>query len=739
MAEYTIALAGNPNTGKSTIFNALTGSNQHTGNWPGKTVAQKAGIWRWENDVFNLVDLPGAYSLSAFSLEEAITRDFILDQHPDLVVVVTDATNLERNLYLVVQILEMTSDMIVVLNMQDIVQAQGLDIDVPHLEQRLGVPVVPMAARQGEGIPALKAAIAQSVRSLPAHAQNHGFIQIDYGADMEAAIAELQAAIRGYEALDQAYPRRWLALKLLAGDEKYRAIVADTPGAAPLLNQAETLAEPLQALWPEELDTIMADRRYTWIHSLVGEAIHQRQTHHVSLTDRIDRVVTHPVGGLVVFFGLMWMVFKLSTDVAAPYVGWITDLFSGPLTQLVTLLLTWLRLDGTWFASLITDGIMAGIGGVLVFVPVLMFLYLGLALLEDSGYMARAAFVMDRHMRRLGLHGKSFVPLVLGFGCNVPAVYATRTLESEKDRLLTGMLIPFMSCGARLPVYVLIANIFFPRYRSVVILAMYMLGIFFAVFTGILLRKTIFKGKADAGMLMELPSYRLPAAGNVWREMWARTRGFLAAAGRIIILVSMVIWFLMAIPTRPGEHFTQTPIEHSAFAALANGLTPIFQPLGFGNWQSSSALLSGLVAKEVIISTTAQVYHLDNTGQETPLPSLLIVARTSVVSFLQATLDTVRALPSLIGLSFGNANNSSEVSGLALAVRKNFETSSQGYGALAGLAFMVFILLYTPCVATIAAQRQEFGGRWAAASVVLQLSVAWMAAWLVFQGGRWLV
>ncbi len=738
MSEYVIALAGNPNTGKTTIFNDLTGSSQHTGNWPGKTVERKEGAWKYGADVFHIVDLPGAYSLSAFSAEEVIARDFIVEERPDAVVVVVDATNLERNLYLALQILEMTPHVALALNVMDAAKSQGLEIDVTELSRRLGVPVIPMTARAGIGVDKLAETLMQVAREGHAareHPDQRFSPPIRYSDPIEAAIERITRAIERHEPLKSRYPVRWLALRLLQGDETCIAKMVDVPETADVLRLAQEESNRLQELYREDLDTLIAEERYTWINKLVSRVVRGRSLG-PTFSDRVDAVVTHPVGGLLIFFGVMWVVFKLSTDVAAPLVNWIDAFVNGHFAHWVMELLALAHLQDTWIASMIVDGLLAGVGGVLVFVPVLMFLYMGMAIMEDSGYMARAAFVMDRYMRKLGLQGKSFVPLVLGFGCNVPAIYATRTLESRTDRILTGLLAPFMSCGARLPVYVLIATIFFPAYATVAVLAMYILGIIMALIVGLLLRKTIFKQSEENALLIEVPAYRMPTVRNVWTEMWQRTRAFLEGAATIIMGVSLVIWLFMAIPVGGEGSFANTPVDDSAFAHLAGAISPAFRPLGFGNWENASALLSGFIAKEVVVSTLAQVYHAPQSDH--PVEDVGFIAQTedALTSLVQAIVDTVKSIPAIIGVNLLPSTTETEQPALMTAIRQGFEESSGGYGALAALAFMVYVLLYSPCVATMAAQRQELGARWMWMSIIIQLTLGWITAFIVFQGGK---
>lgn len=736
MRARVIALAGNPNTGKSTIFNALTGAQQHVGNWPGKTVEKKEGVWRHQGQIYQIVDLPGAYSLSAYSAEESIARDFISEERPQVVVAVVDAANLERNLYLVVQILEMEANVIVVLNMQDQARAQGWQIDREKLAAALAAPVLFAAARRGEGLAQIKALVAQLATTPPAAGRKAAVISFD--PPIEQALHTLAAHSAAIPALAERYPPRWLAIKLLEEDEACQRKLAHLPEAAGLLQMASAQAAELRAALGEDVDTLLADRRYAWINALVRAAATRPAQRRASPSDRIDQIVTHRWLGVPFFLAAMWVVFKLTIDIAAPYLDWIDAAVNGPAARLAAYGLGRIGWGGGWLERLLVDGVIAGVGGVLTFVPVLAFLYLALGVLEDSGYMARAAFIMDRVMRRLGLQGRSFLPLLLGFGCNVPAIYATRALESRRDRILTGLLVPFMSCGARLPVYLLMAAIFFPAAGSVVVFALYLFGILTALVVGFILARTLFRGQPATPLLLELPPYRLPTLANLRRYVWVRLHEFITGAGTVILAASMVVWLLLALPVSGQGRFAATAVADSAFARVSGLATPLLRPLGFGSWENASALLSGFVAKEVVISAMIQVYGVAEAAAPpaTIDPAAELQALGS--GFVQATIDTIKAAPLILGIDLRAQGAEATPPGLAAAVQAGFERSSGGHGALAALAFMLFVLLYTPCMAVVAAERQEFGGRWAAVSSGGQLAAAWLAAFLLFQGGLWL-
>jgi ferrous iron transport protein B len=414
---------------------------------------------------------------------------------------------------------------------------------------------------------------------------------------------------------------------------------------------------------------------------------------------------------------------------------WIDGVISGPISNWVVAILNWMGLGNTWVESLLVEGIIAGVGGVLVFVPVIAFLYVALALLEDSGYMARAAFVMDRLMHGLGLHGKSFLPMIVGFGCTVPALMATRTLDNEKDRILTGLLVPFMSCGARLPVYVLLASIFFPENSGVVIFWMYILGIVIAILVGLLLKNTLFKGKEQSPFVMELPPYRMPTLKSVGIHMWERTSAFLKKAWSIILITSLIVWLLLAMPLGGGA-FAETPVENSAFASISRVIVPAFKPLGFGDWKMSGPLVTGFVAKEVVISTMNQVYDLEEVAEEElEQTSFLEDIGDILVNFINAVWDTIRSIPLIIGVDVFEAEEEAEPTALMNAVEEGFEETSNGHGALASVAYMSFVLLYVPCMVAVAAEKKELGAKWMWLSIFGQLAIAWLVAFLIFQGG----
>jgi len=559
-------------------------------------------------------------------------------------------------------------------------------------------------------------------------------VLVQYGAEVEHEISALQDLIVQDKGLDARYASRWLAIKLLEEDQDILDKLHALGERDALLMAAEASVARLREIYGDDVDTIIADRRYGWIHGLVKETVKRTATDRLTLSDKIDKIVTNRVLGIPIFLAMMWIVFKFTSDVTAPLLDWTDGVIGGPIANWVMALLQAVGLSGTWFEGLVVDGIIAGVGGVLVFVPVMMGLYLALAVLEDSGYMARAAFVMDRLMHALGLHGKSFLPMIVGFGCTVPAFYATRTLENEKDRVLTGLLVPFMSCGARLPVYALFAAIFFPGNTGEVIFWLYIVGIVIAMVLGVLLKNTLFKGKEQAPFVMELPPYRLPTLKAIWFHMWERTSAFLRKAWGLIMVTSVVIWFLLAIPVGGGA-FAGADVDQSAFASMSNVIAPLFKPAGFGGWQASGALVTGFVAKEVVVGTMAQIYDVEAEEDAAEPTTFFEDVGYILTSFVSAVADTVKSLPLIVGIDLFDAEEEEDLTNLMVAVQADFEATSQGHGKLAGLSYMLFVLLYTPCMVAVAAERQELGAKWMWVSVIGQLVLAWGVAVLVFQGG----
>lgn len=735
--KYTIALAGNPNCGKSTVFNQLTGTKQHVGNWPGKTVEKKEGTFKYQEETISVVDLPGTYSLTAYSLEEIIARDYVIKEKPDLVVSIIDAANIERNLYLTMQLIELGIPVIAALNMMDVVQEREIQIDIEKLKDALGIPVVLLVARDGEGINELKDCILQSAKTTEKYDKR---IPAQFSKALEGEIARLQNAIEKMPEMMASFDPRWLAIKLLEGDKGILDEMQGDESYEPLMEEARNFSSQYASKSDMDIDTEVADAYYSAIHEIVCSAVVKPKTQKVSLSDKVDRIVTHRVFGIPIFLGLMWIVFKLTSDVAAPFLDWVDGVISGPLTSWTVTLLSILHLGGTWVESLFVDGIIAGVGGVLVFVPVLMMLYLALAVLEDSGYMARAAFVMDRLMHGLGLHGKSFLPMIVGFGCTVPAIYATRTLENEKDRILTSLLVPFMSCGARLPVYVLFASVFFPENSGLVIFSMYVIGIVVAILVGLLLKNTVFKGQDASPFVMELPPYRRPTLKSIWSQMSERTNAFVKKAWSLILVTSMVIWALLALPVKGEGTFADAPVSDSAFASVSSVIAPIFEPAGFGTWEASGSLLTGFVAKEVVVSTMSQIYDVEQEEQEEIAQTTFLQDVWQIISsFFVSAWDTVRSIPLIVGVNLFEEEEEMEPTALMTAVHDSFEGSSGGRGALASFSFMVFVLLYTPCMVAVAAEKHEFGAKWMWVSMIGQFVLAWIASVAIFQIGSLLL
>ena len=731
--DFTIALAGNPNCGKSTVFNQLTGTKQHVGNWPGKTVEKKEGSYQYKGKKISVVDLPGTYSLTAYSLEEVIARDFIIKEKPDLVVSIVDAANLERNLYLTMQIIELGVPVVVALNMMDIVEDREVKVDADKIKDALDVPVVRLVARDGKGIDSLKDLILQTAASDEKYEKK---APVQFNKKIEVAIEKLQKGIEKFPEMSVSFDSRWLALKLIEGDKAVLDELRGDDAYTPLLQEAQGFAKELSAKSELEIDTEIADAYYTAIHEIACAAVTKPKKQKESTSDKIDKVVTHRIWGIPIFLALMWAVFKLTTDVAGPFLDWVDGVIGGPITNWVVWLLEKLSLGGTWVEAMAVDGIIAGVGGVLVFVPVLMMLYLALAILEDSGYMARAAFVMDRLMHGLGLHGKSFLPMIVGFGCTVPAIYATRTLENEKDRILTSLLVPFMSCGARLPVYVLFATIFFPDDAGLVIFSLYVIGIVMAILVGILLKNTVFKQREESPFVMELPPYRRPTLKSIWAQMSERTSAFVKKAWTIILVTSVVIWALLATPVKGEGSFADAPVEDSAFAAVSSAVAPVFAPAGFGTWEASGSLITGFVAKEVVVSTMSQIYDTEAVEEEIVEETTFLEDLWEIIkTFFSTAWDTIKSIPLIVGINLFEEEEEEEPTALMSAVETSFEESSGGKGALASFAFMVFVLLYTPCMVAVAAERHEFGAKWMWVSMLGQLAIAWVSSVLVFQIG----
>lgn len=735
--SYRIVLAGNPNVGKSTLFNALTGAKQHVANWPGKTVEKKEGRVDIQGRECFVVDLPGTYSLTAYSIEEIISRDYLIDEKPNAVVAVVDASNLERNLYLVVQLLELEVPVILALNMTDIAHKRGLNIDPAALSASLGgVPVIETTHGQLNRVEQLKAEINR-LDSAPRP------LRVDYGPALEIEIAALAQRIEASPALAARYTPRWLAVQLLEDDDNLIERLRAEGGHDDLIDAAALAAARIDEASGEEAATLIADRRYQFIAGIVRGTVVRGSSAAETFSDRVDLIVTHRIWGVPIFLLLMWVVFQFTANVSAPFVEFTEMLFEGPVTRWMVALLAVLGLGDTWVESLAVDGIIAGVGGVLVFVPVLFALYLALAVLEDSGYMARSAFVMDRFMTALGLHGKSFLPMMVGFGCTVPAIYATRTLDNETDRKITAFLTPFMSCGARLPVYVLFGTIFFGSNSGTLIFAMYVTGIVVALLTSLLLTKVIYRGRVVPPLVIELPPYRLPALRTVGRDIRRRVGSFVHNAGTIILAAAVVLWFMLSIPASGSlNQFNDVELEDSVFSAISRGVAPALAPAGFGTWEASGALVTGLIAKEVVIATMNQIYtgeddeeaiestFVEDLGEiATGFGEAVILTGQEVINIVPRTLNLLPGL-SLPDVEF-LAGEDEEIasSSLEQALRSAFTP-------LAAVAFTVFILLYVPCMAAVGAMRQEFGWRWALIQAGYMLLVAWAAAVIVYQGGQ---
>lgn len=736
-AQITLALAGNPNTGKSTVFNALTGLQQHVGNWPGKTVEKKEGLCTRASGVeITVVDLPGTYSLSAYSPEEVIARDYILQEQPQVVVNVVDALNLERNLYLTVQLLELGANLVLAVNMLDMADAAGLQLDRARLSALLGgVPVVPLIARRGSGLDEL---LRTALAAAPSSRHTDAGFRLDYGREIEAEIAQVRAAgpCAPTSAASELTPSddgpsfshaapvpRWLAIKLLEGEADVLDQIPSAVDRQAVQQAAHSSQSRLRQFFGDEVDIAITDQRYGFVRGLARQVIRQARPPRLDLTDRIDGVVTHRWLGIPFFLAMMYVIFHLVQHVSTPYLDWVDGVINGPVARSISALSNLLHAP-TWLQSLLVEGVLAGVGSVLAFVPGLLVLYFFLSLLEDSGYMARAAFVMDKAMGWMGLHGKSFVPLILGFGCAVPAILATRTLENRRDRILTALLVPLMSCSARLPVYVVFGLAFFRAQAGVLIWVLYATGIVVAALAGFVLSHTVLRPQADSAFVLELPPYRLPTWHSLRVHMWANVSDFVRKAGSLILVASLAIWLLLNLPWGVQDQ------RQSLFGQISRVVAPALAPAGFGQWDAAGALITGLAAKEVVVSTLAQIYASQTPASGPATTSVSSELLGVVVGLRDATVQAGRALLSLApGLGGVAAPPPAADTALSRALRQHFTP-------LSGLSYLVFVLLYVPCIATLGAIKAEFGWRWAAFSACYQTGVAYLAAVLVFQIGR---
>ncbi|QID16267.1 Fe(2+) transporter permease subunit FeoB [Nitrogeniibacter mangrovi] len=725
-AHSTIALVGNPNCGKTTVFNALTGARQHVGNWPGVTVERKHGEYTHAGHRVEVVDLPGTYSLDVVdgevSLDEKLARDYIHTNQAALIVNIVDAANLERNLYLTIELAEMGVPLLVVLNMVDVAEAKGLAIDPRALEAALGCPVVMASAAQGEGIAGLRKAVDLALATSP---RSHA--SVTYEATLATAIAQLSPQLTEAAARERVAPH-WLAVRLLEGDDLARQAV----GA-----EAARQAAALQADLADDVDILVADARYSLANTIAGNTVRVIGEVARDTTERIDRVVLNRALGIPIFLAVMYLMFMFTINIGSAFIDFFDQAVGTVLVDGLGAALTALGAP-VWLTVLVANGIGGGLQTVATFIPVIACLYLFLSVLEDSGYMARAAFVMDRLMNWMGLPGKSFVPLIVGFGCNVPAVMSTRTLERKRDRLMTMAMVPFMSCGARLPVYVLFAAAFFPQGAQNVVFALYLIGIAAAVVTGLALKRTLLAGES-APYIMELPPYHLPTVRGVAIHTWSRLKSFVIGAGRVIVPMVLVITALGSVGT--DGRFGHTDIDKSVLAAVGRTVSPAFAPLGLNedNWPATVGIVTGVLAKEAVVGTLDAAYSAlaDDSADNANAPAdfslwqgLEDAAATIPVNLAKA----LGAWADPLGVGVGDlSDHDAAAAEQAVSVGTFGAMASRFNGAAGAFAYLLFILLYMPCTATVAAIYQEAGPRWACFVSVWTTGLAFGLATLYYQ------
>lgn len=697
LSAINVALIGNPNCGKTSLFNVASGAREHVGNYSGVTVDAKTGTFRQDDVTFRIVDLPGTYSLACYSPEELYVRKYLRDNEPDVIVNIVDATNLERNLYLTTELINMNRPMVIALNMFDELKQKGISLDYKKLSEMIGVPIVPTVARTGEGIRQLfdaVIAVAEDRHAVVRH------VHVTLGKELEQSVGVLNRALKADPDLRPRFSPRYMAIKLLENDKEVESLVEGTKDAKEIFELRDREVERLAEVFPgEDVSSLIAGESYGFISGALAETMEQNPVDSADTTRVLDAIVTNRLFGFPIFLAIMAFIFWATFSVGQYPMDWI-EAAVGWLGSLVEQYMP----DGP-LKDLIGDGIIGGVGGVIVFLPNILILYFCLSFLEDSGYMARAAFIMDKVMHRMGIHGKSFIPLVMGFGCNVPAIMSTRSIESRSSRLITILINPFMSCSARVPIYVLLIGAFFPDHATLAFMSLYILGILVAVLTARMLRRFYFKAD-ETPFVMELPPYRLPTFKASCRHMWAKGEQYLRKMGGVILVASIIVWALnyfplhdeqASTPSFEAEQIDEGRIDTSRDSYLemaGKAVNPVMEPAGF-HWRATVAVLAGIPAKEIVVSSLGVLY----TGDEE-------VAESKLSERIKAP---------------------------------NPVTGKPDFTSASALAFMVFVLLYFPCMATLVAIVKETG-HWGYGlfSVVYNTAVAWLAAVITYQIAIWL-
>ena len=660
--ELNVVFVGNPNCGKTSLFNIASGAHERVGNYSGVTVDAKVGHFDFEGYHFNLVDLPGTYSLSTYTPEELYVRKYIIEKHPDIIINVIDASNLERNLYLTTQLIDMDVPMIIALNMFDELRESGNQLDIDQLGILLGAPIVPTIGKTGEGVKELFHQIIQIAEGKQKTARH---IHINHGVLLEEKIARVEALIRMNPEPHHNYSARFLAIKLLENDRQVEDIVRKLENCADILAERDVCQKEIQQEIDEDSESAITDAKYGYVQGAMKETFQKIYKYKRLMTKRIDAVVTHQVWGYPIFLLLMYLMFFCTFNIGQYPMDWI----DAGVEWLGEWVGAWMP-DGP-LKDLIVDGIISGVGGVIVFLPNIMILYAFISWMEDSGYMARAAFIMDKIMHRMGLHGKSFIPMIMGFGCNIPAIMATRTIEDRKSRLITMLITPLMSCSARLPVYIIIISAFFPKNSALILFSMYLIGIMFSIIMAKLLSRFIVKGESTP-FVMELPPYRMPSMKSVWRHTWEKGKQYLKKMGTTILVASIAVWALSYFPHH-DELSEEQQMEISYIGQIGKFVEPIIQPCGLA-WKEGVALVTGVGAKEIVASTMSVLYHGDIT--------------------------------------------------------------TSGMTPLAAFSFMVFVLLYFPCIPTCIGIKHESGKwKWAGFTALYTTLLAWLASMVIYQVG----